>query len=448
MATKSKITKPKTTQNEPTLHVVKEHYEDYPYPYRNPDDELKQLIMIQGEYLGQLNHWLFKGKQNFDSGFRCLIAGGGTGDSAIYLGEQLKNKNAEVVYLDFSQTSMDIAKKRAEIRGLKNITWIQDSIMNIPKLNLGKFDYINCVGVLHHLASPPDGLKILKDRLADNGGMGFMIYGKYGRTGVYQVQEIMRIVNEGVKSRVEEVMNGKIIVNNLPATNWYIRGQELLADHKIYGDVGLYDMFLHKQDRAYSIPDMYELIHSAGLNFVEFTDIKERLSLKLDNYINDFSLLQKLKKKSIEQQQAIAELLLGNIIKHSFMVSNKKDTEASIEDLDNVPYFYGINDVAKQICDYIQNNKIAPGNSINFSITTNYGMNVSVNLPISIYTEAVFKQMIDTPNTKSFIEIFDNIRQDMQKDIENEMLIQEIKRVFTPFISLDLMLLRNKLVTF
>jgi SAM-dependent methyltransferase len=141
------------------LAIVQGHYQDYPYPYKNPEDETKRLLVISGEYLGELNHYLYKGKEDFNLGFRALIAGVGTGDSAIYMAEQLKDKNSEMVYLDFSKPSMEIAQKR----GLTNIKWVYDSILNIPKLNLGKFDYINCTGVLHHLKSPPNGLNILKN---------------------------------------------------------------------------------------------------------------------------------------------------------------------------------------------------------------------------------------------------------------------------------------------
>jgi SAM-dependent methyltransferase len=96
------------------LAVVQEHYQDYPYPYGDTEDETKRLLVISGEFLGELNHYLYKGKEDFNSGFRVLIAGGGTGDSTIYMAEQLKDKNAEVVYLDFSKPSMEIAQKRAE----------------------------------------------------------------------------------------------------------------------------------------------------------------------------------------------------------------------------------------------------------------------------------------------------------------------------------------------
>ena len=136
----------KKTAKSKDLTEVQEHYQDYPYPFRDPEEEKKRLLSIMGEYLGELNHYLYKGKENFKKGFRVLIAGGGTGDSAVYMAEQLKNTNAEVVYLDFSNPSMEIAKQRAENRGLKNITWVLDSILNIPKLKLGKFDFINCSG--------------------------------------------------------------------------------------------------------------------------------------------------------------------------------------------------------------------------------------------------------------------------------------------------------------
>ena len=154
----------KKTKISKDLAEVQEHYQDYPYPFRDPNQEKERLLAICGEFLGELNHFLYKGKENFNNNFRCLIAGGGTGDSTIYLAEQLKDKkNAEIIYLDFSKPSMEVAQKRAEVRGLKNIKWINDSILNIPNLKLGKFNYINCTGVLHHLANPDEGLKNLKD---------------------------------------------------------------------------------------------------------------------------------------------------------------------------------------------------------------------------------------------------------------------------------------------
>jgi SAM-dependent methyltransferase len=439
----NKIKEPSQSKD---LEAVKEHYMDYPYPYRNPEDEKSRMLTTVGEYLGEMNHWLFKGKEDFKKNFRILIAGGGTGDSSTFLGEQLKNTEAEIVYLDFSKASMEIAKKRAEIRGIKNIKFVNESILNLPNLGLGKFDYINCSGVLHHLESPSTGLKLLKDALTERGGMEIMIYAKYGRTGVYQVQEIMRMVNEGVTNRAEEVMNGKIIMNSLPSTNWYVRGQDLLADHIAFGDIGLYDMFLHKQDRAYSIPEMYEFVKDAGLNFVEFAEIKSRLTLKIENFVQDFSLLAKIKSMPLQKQQAMCELISGAVIKHTVFLSNKKDTVASVEDLNNVPYFYLASNIPQQIADHLENSSDPEIRSINFTLNSPLAGNVNVGLPVSIYTKHVFKELAGYP--KSLREIFDAVKSKFKEKIDDQVLLAEVKATFEPFFSCGAMLLRDKSVIF
>lgn len=424
------------------LKQVKEHYEDYPYPYRDPEEEKTRMLTIFGESLDELNHWLYRGAENFNNKFRVLIAGGGTGDSLIYIAEQLKDKNAELVYLDFSQASMAIAKARAEIRGLSNITWILDSILNIPNLNLGKFDFINCSGVLHHLSSPSQGLSNLKSVLKDTGGMNLMIYAKYGRTGVYQVQELMKMVNSGVDNRVQEIMNGKVVINALPSTNWYVRGQDLLADHIHFGDIGLYDMFLHKQDRAYSIPEMHEFVKDAGLHFVNYSYASDRVALKVENYIKDFSLLQRIKKMDMVTQHAISELIIGSIIKHTFYVSNAKDTSAAFSDLDNVPYFFGIIGCPEKLCELFDSSVGANGKHFNTVLNTAFISNHYISVPVSQYTKPILKELIG--ENKSLKEMFDNIRSEVKSNVSDASLIQECKILLMPFIEAGVLLLKNK----
>ena len=55
-------------------------------------------------------------------------AGGRTGDALVYLAYQLKNTQAEIVYIDLSTASMEITKQRIRHYGLEHkITWISDS---------------------------------------------------------------------------------------------------------------------------------------------------------------------------------------------------------------------------------------------------------------------------------------------------------------------------------
>jgi len=254
-------------------------------------------------------------------------------------------------------------------------------------------------------------------------------------------------VNEDTKSRVEEIANGKIIINSLPKTNWYVRGQELLADHLIYGDVGLYDMFLHKQDRAYSVPEMYEFVKDAGLNFIEFAVPMDRLTMRVENYIKDPVMVEKIKKMDIEKQHAIAELIAGNIIKHSVLISNAKNTQATLDDMDNVPYCYLIANLPEQICDFIEKNPNIIGSTINFPIDNNLGFkDVSVTLPVSICTKTILKQMIG--GTKTLTEICDGVRAELGDIITNEAVLGDIKKFSKPLFDTNIMLLRHKSVEF
>lgn len=423
------------------LQSVQNQYQNLPYPYRNPEDEKTRLLSVIAEHLSILNHFLYKGKQDFKSNFRVLIAGGGTGDSCIFMAEQLKNTNAEVVYLDFSKTSMEIAQKRAEIRGLKNIKWFCDSIFNIPSLNLGKFDFINCSGVLHHLHSPDEGLKILSDSLNENGGMNLMVYGKYGRTGLYHIQEIIKMINKGINNIPEEVNNAKKILSNLPATNWFVRAKELLTDHIAYGDIGLYDMFLHKQDRAYSVPEIYEFANKAGLNFVNFSTVNDRLKLKPESYIQDPELLTKIQGFDTITKQAICEILVGDIIKHEFWVSKIKDSVASFLDLDNIPIFdFNTSNIPLEFYQHLDKNNIIPGTVINFTVECpNLISKANMNLMISDCTKIIFKSITER---KTIGEMVDILKQEF--DATDEQLLTDIKNTLEPFTEAGVLILKNK----
>jgi ubiquinone/menaquinone biosynthesis C-methylase UbiE len=441
MAKKTQSAKKLTAKD---LQHVQDHYLDYPYPHRNPEDDKKRLMKIYADTLAEISHWLFKGKESFKNGFRILVAGGGTGDSTVFLAEQLKDTNAEIVYLDFSKNSMAIAQMRAKNRGLTNIKWINDSIFNLPKLKLGQFDFINCIGVLHHLESPDDGLKILQQALKPNGGMNIMVYAQIGRTGVYHIQEMMRMVNRGEKSRQQEVKNGWTMINALPNTNWYSRGKELLQDHIHHGDVGMYDMFLHKQDRAYTVPELYEFVEKAGLNFVDFNSCHSRLALRIENYVTDPELLAKLQKLKLAEQQGIAEIMTGNIIKHSIYISNAKNVVASFDDLNNVPYFYTIQNLAKTIHDYIEANPAIIGKMVAFSWDSELAGKLNLTFPVAHYTKYLYKHLIS--EDKSLKEIFDLVRKDLDSKVTDAELLTEFKKSLLPLQDAGALLLRDKSV--
>lgn len=321
------------------LHEVKKQYEDYPYPERIPEAEKGVLLSSKAASLDCINHYCFAGNKELTENFRVLIPGGGTGDCAIYLAEQLRDTSAEVVYLDMSLSSLNIAQKRAEVRQLDNIQWIHDSILNISKLNIGKFDFISCTGVLHHLSNPGAGLAQLKSVLAENGSIFLMLYGQYGRTAIYQIQDLMRRINADTPDVRQKILNTKKLLKSLPETNW-LKFNENSFSYDMSSDIGLYDLFLHSQDRAYSIPELYCLVESQGLKVDTMFEPDHPLGAMIfepKTFIKDSSLLSDICKLPKVEQQAICELTFGQQFKHSCFISLKGKDPARLDNHSLVP---------------------------------------------------------------------------------------------------------------
>ncbi len=327
---------------------VRAQYEAYPFPLRDPRDESKRLVITEQDCLGKLNHYCFGGRQGFGNGFRVLVAGGGTGDHTIFLAEQLRDYDASVTYIDISSSSLDICKERGRIRNLHNIEWHQCSLLDVASLDLAPFDLISCTGVLHHLPEPDRGLEALRSVLAPDGAMSLMLYGRTGRMAVYAGQELMRLVNDGIDDPKLKTQHARALVQCLPETNWLLRGGDR---KKILGELlddesNLNDVLLHDQDRAYSVPEIYEFLAEAQLELIEFTSFYAeppccRFMYDPTAWITDSALKAHVANMPRPQQQAIAEAMNCVLTCHGFYAAPEAaERIASPNDFDMVPFFH------------------------------------------------------------------------------------------------------------
>ena len=301
---------------------VREQYEAYPYPVRDPDEEIKRLITGSPSHIDELNHYVFGGRRDFSKPFRALVAGGGTGDATIMLAQQLATAGCpgEVVYIDLSESSRKIAEARAKARGLSNIRFLRMSLLDLANGDLGTFDYIDCCGVLHHLDDPRDGMEALGSVMADDGGMGMMVYGEFGRTGVYPMQEMMRSIAPDQPPAVRVDMARRLL-KGLPATNW-LRRNPFIADHVQQGDAGIFDLFLHARDRAYRVPEIRRMLDEAGLRATAFI---QPAFYDPASYLTNSTLLRPLESLSWIERCAFSELLAGNMRKHIFYAVKQRN---------------------------------------------------------------------------------------------------------------------------
>ncbi len=293
---------------------VRDQYEAYPYPARNPRDESKRLITGSPSHLDELNHYVFAGALDFSAPLRVLVAGGGTGDALIMLAQHCADTGlpAEITYVDLSEAARGIAEARAAARNLTSIRFLTGSLLEIGSLAHGPYDYIDCCGVLHHLTDPNAGLAALAAQLAPGGGMGLMLYGAYGRTGVYPLQGALRLLAGGLPDR-DRVALARRVLAALPETNWF-RRNPLLQDHK-ESDAGLYDLLLHSQDRAYTVPELVALTEGAGL---AITGLVPPLRYDPAAYLHDPRLRGSIDSLAPLERAALAEEVTGVIKTHAF----------------------------------------------------------------------------------------------------------------------------------
>ena len=307
--------------------LVQSQYEAYPYPERRPADEKNPLVIGSPSNLAELNHYVFGGRRDLSQPLAVLVAGGGTGDAAIMVAQQMTDFGVpgEVVHLDMSEASQTIARERAKVRGLENMRFVRGSLLDVADIAPGPWDYIDCVGVLHHLEDPEAGLAALAGVLAPGGGIGVMVYGELGRIGIYHVQDMMRaLAPPGSRDDQARVDLTRRLVDNLPATAWLNRNG-LVRDHKDGGDPGIYDLFLHARDRAYRVPEVLEFIASADLRLAAFIEPYRYDPLRL---VRDPQLKKALSGLDPLERATFAELYLGNNKKHAFYAVHKDNPVA------------------------------------------------------------------------------------------------------------------------
>lgn len=318
------------------LEEVRAQYEALPYPARDPRDEAIRLITGTPSHILEINHYLFSGRLNFIRPFRALVAGGGTGDACIMLAQQLVDRRCpgEVLYLDLSTASRQVCEARAKARGLRNITFHTGSLLDLPRMNIGTFDYIDCTGVLHHLPDPTAGMQALSSVLNAEGGIGVMLYGEYGRSGVYPLQEMLRTLAPLSMALEDRLAMTKRLIRFLPTTNLF-RRNPYLNDHVTGGDAGLYDLLLHSIDRAFTVPQISTMAAASGLRVVAFL---EPVRYEPATYMSDPVIARQTSSLPLVERAAFAERLAGNLRTHVFYATRAGfDTVARPEDTSAIP---------------------------------------------------------------------------------------------------------------
>jgi len=142
-------------------------------------------------YREQFLDWIWPASERTIEGKVVLDAGCGNGRH-IY---QVAGLGArEIVGFDLSE-AIDVAyRNTAEF---KNVHLLQADIYNLPLLPV--FDYIYCIGVLHHLPDPGKGFRSLAKLLKAGGRISIWVYAKEGN---FVVRNFIDPVRKHVTSKM------------------------------------------------------------------------------------------------------------------------------------------------------------------------------------------------------------------------------------------------------
>ena len=109
-------------------------YEAYPYPARDPREEAKRLIVGSPSHLREVDHWIFGARRPASAPLRALVAGGGTGDGAIMLAQQMAWAGGRARWSGSTAAAPRAASPRpGRRRGkLDNVRFEEGSILDLP----------------------------------------------------------------------------------------------------------------------------------------------------------------------------------------------------------------------------------------------------------------------------------------------------------------------------
>ena len=245
----------------PALDVtegVRDFYDRYPYP--PPVDNLeKYQRQWQDAQRRRADFHLFWPTRPYKEDQSILIAGCGTSQAAKHA---LRWPAAQVTGIDCSATSLRHTEQLKRKYNLTNLRVCDLAIERVSDLGMS-FDQIVCTGVLHHLADPDAGLSALRSVLKPDGAMHLMVYAPYGRAGIYMLQEFCRRI--GVRATDAEIRDLIVALRALPPGHPLETLLRQAPDFR--NEAALADALLHPQDRAYSVPQLFDFIAKAGLTF-------------------------------------------------------------------------------------------------------------------------------------------------------------------------------------
>lgn len=251
---------PKLTSIEDSIsRLVQDHYEENPYPRWVRIPQRENAITIAA-YLRHKFPFapLVKGRGEGIS--EILSAGCGTGQLTLELAQSTASR---VLAIDLSRKSLSYAQRKAAGLGLTTVTFAQADVLGLGAIG-GSFDVIESSGVLHHMADPFAGWRMLLMALRPGGFMTLGLYSKMARQGVVEARR--HIAQWGYGTSADDIRRCR---QDLLDSN---RNDDLgiAASDDFFGISSCRDLLFHGQEKRMELPAIEAFLQENDLTFLGF----------------------------------------------------------------------------------------------------------------------------------------------------------------------------------
>ena len=253
-----------------TSRAVRSLYEETPYPrwgtpYRAPIRETREIYRLK---YGPATDFTMLDRVRVPE---ILVAGCGTGFNLLV--SVAGYADYRLTALDLSRNSLAHAARHVQELALDHIRLMQGDILQLGALPQS-FDIVEAIGVLHHMADPMAGWRILADKVKPGGVMQIGLYSSLARIGIHKLRDYARTrgfppTREGIIAFRREAL--AIFRRPDHPDHELVAEARLSSLHDFYSVSGCRDLLFHPQETSYAIPDLACMIGELGLRFLGFS---------------------------------------------------------------------------------------------------------------------------------------------------------------------------------
>tara|TARA_B100001057_G_scaffold479118_1_gene550335 strand:- start:295 stop:1203 length:909 start_codon:yes stop_codon:yes gene_type:complete len=197
--------------------VIKEFYEDTPFPnYKNTDDKASLLE------IGDKNFLMKNLKKFIGNNKRILEVGAGTCQFSNYLAI---GSNNDIVAFDSSLDSLKLGSEFAKKNNLNNVKFVRGDIFDEVFLS-EVFDFVITNGVLHHTGNAKKAFNKVCLPLKKGGHIFLGLYNRYGRIRTIGRKYLYKILGKQILFVLDPVLR-KIPKDSTGKINAWIKDQYL-----------------------------------------------------------------------------------------------------------------------------------------------------------------------------------------------------------------------------